>query len=124
MNNLMIIHRNTEINQPIYQIDRDGGALPIAHTGSYRCTLRKRKGDDAPVLTFQTGGGSGVGTLSVIYDEVDDEVRDLFLLEAEQALAAVLDPGAYYGDIVRTDGTDDQPIGEFEAIVDPRNPNP
>lgn len=113
MNNLMIIHRNGPVNQPAYMNDRDDEALEIDIDGIYRCSLRKNKNDAEPALTFVTGGGSGVGTLSVLTDDLDGEVRDYFLFEAEQALIADLPLGAYHADILR----DDDPNWEFDFVA-------
>lgn len=110
---MMRIHRNAPVDQPVYFLDRRGEPLELDHAATYKASLKVKKNDDMPVLTFVTGGGSGVGNIEVITDTIEDVQRDLLVFTAEQPLAEALDPGLYFGDLLRTD----DPSWEIEFVA-------
>lgn len=109
----MRIHRNAPIDQPMYFLDRRGDAITLDPAAAYKCSLKVRKTDDTPALTFVSGGGSGVGNIELTTDTIEDVLRDLLVFTAERALAEALLPGLYFCDLLRTD----DPSWEIEFIA-------
>lgn len=109
----MRIHRNGPIDQPMYFLDRRGDPITLDPAATYKCSLKVRKTDAQPVLTFVSGGGSGLGDITLTTDVVEDVLRDLLVFTGEQPLAEALAPGIYFCDLLRTD----DPSWEIEFIA-------
>jgi hypothetical protein len=117
--NPWIIHRNTRVNQPIYLLDADGAPVTIDALSNYKCEVKKTKRDAAPVLTFATGGGVGLGTIQVLpaTDDGYGVLRDWFILTTvDEVLPASVEAGAYVADLVVV-GTRDWGF-EMRVVVD------
>lgn len=111
----MIIYTNAPVDTGAYALDRNGDPIEIESNGTYKCFVRKTPDGD-PVLIFQTGGGSGVGTLTVLPGQaIEDITVDLFWFQAEQAMVADLELGNYLADVLRTDNP--SWVSGFEVTV-------
>jgi hypothetical protein len=118
----MIIHTNAPINQTYYVVDRDNVPQPI-DIGVYKAAIKNDPQDTSALLTFITGGGAGLGTITRTTITVDGASVDALVLAASQSLvAANLLPGAYYLDIIRTDSPDwfgDDTVEVVKGIAPP-----
>lgn len=113
---LMVIHTNGPVNTLVYMLDRDHNPIEIDIGSTFKCQVQKKTDDDMPVLTFVSGGGSGVGSISIITDVVDGLTVDMLEFTAEQALVEGIEPGAYHADVLQTDDPDWK--FDFEVLVD------
>jgi hypothetical protein len=101
----MIIHTNAPVNQTFYIVDRDDVPETIPN-GSYKASMKESPDDVAAILTFVTGGGVGLGTITWTSIIVDGAPVDALVLTGAQSLVVNLKPGAYYFDVLRTDDPD------------------
>jgi hypothetical protein len=97
----MIIHTNSPVKAIAWFEDEDGDPVAIADA-PYKCQLKEDK-DSLPVITFQTGGGPGLGTILKTTDTIFGVLRDVLQFTAPRDLVANLAGGSYYGDVLRTD---------------------
>src|SRR5438477_643683 len=97
----MTIKTNAPVEAVAFLEDADGGPVTIVNTGVYKCQIRNNKEDASAVLTFQTGGGIGMGTIAVTLDTIEGVLRWIFTFSAPQILVANIPPGSYYGDVLR-----------------------
>jgi hypothetical protein len=109
----MIIHTNAPVKAIAWFEDEDGDPVAIADA-PYKCQLKEEK-NSAAVITFQTGGGVGLGTILKTTDTVFGVLRDVLLFTAPKELVANLAGGSYYGDVLRTDVP--EWMYEFDAQV-------
>lgn len=109
----MIIHTNAPVSSIAWFEDEDGDPVAIVDA-PYKCQLKEEKTSTA-VITFQTGGGTGLGTIIKTTDTIFGVLRDVLKFTAPQSLVANLAAGSYYGDVLRTDVP--EWMFEFDALV-------
>lgn len=96
------IHTNAPVNAPAYLLDRNGDPVLIDPTATLKLSVKKSREDASPLLTFQSGGGSGLGEISLTTEADEDGItRDYLVFTAPQPLVANIAAGAYFADLLQ-----------------------
>lgn len=118
MDHFFEIRTNAPVDQVFAVKTGEGTYETLDPADTYRCDIRKNKGDpDPPILRFETGSVTAPIT---VFQDPDDGVwcfrfRTAADNDAMNELLAGLEPGMYVADMLKTNAPDFE--GEFTPIV-------